>query len=143
MKNLYLKHGLVNNTTQKDIDYAAGGRLRKLRPDEAWDAIERLSQYENEGWNDAFTLDEVSLNYENPDIEQLLGIMERKVDRLMKDAILLMRKSESVFRLTTNEVYRPPSEPSRQEEFEHIDELHLQPRRKDQTTRRLHASYYR
>ncbi|GJX50002.1 zinc finger, CCHC-type containing protein [Tanacetum coccineum] len=130
----------VNNTTQKDIDYAAGGRLRKLRPDEDWDAIERLSQYENEGWNDAFTPDEVSLDYENPDIKQLLGIMERIVDRLMKDAILLMRKSESVFRLTTNEVYRPPSEPSRQEEFEHIDELHLQPRRKDQTTRRLHAT---
>ncbi|GJU05908.1 hypothetical protein Tco_1122338 [Tanacetum coccineum] len=91
----------VDGTTQKGIDYAAGGRLRKLRPDEAWAAIE-------------------SLNYENPDIEQLLGIMERKVDTLMKDAISLMGKSKSVFRLTTNEMYRPPSEPSRQEEFEHI-----------------------
>ncbi|GJS26188.1 hypothetical protein Tco_0486808 [Tanacetum coccineum] len=63
---------------------------------------------------------EVSLNYENPDIEQLLGIMERKVNTLMKDAISLMGESESIFRLTTNEMYRPPSKPSRQEEFEHI-----------------------
>ncbi|GJX61105.1 zinc finger, CCHC-type containing protein [Tanacetum coccineum] len=33
----------VDGTTQKGIDYAAGGRLRKLRPDEAWAAIERLA----------------------------------------------------------------------------------------------------
>ncbi|GJU10578.1 hypothetical protein Tco_1132974 [Tanacetum coccineum] len=32
----------VDGTTQKGIDYAAGGRLRKLRPDEAWAAIKRL-----------------------------------------------------------------------------------------------------
>ncbi|GJS22424.1 hypothetical protein Tco_0451056 [Tanacetum coccineum] len=31
-----------------------------------------------------------------------------------------MGKSESVFQLTTNEIYRHPSEPSRQEEFVHI-----------------------
>ncbi|GJQ96415.1 hypothetical protein Tco_0007554, partial [Tanacetum coccineum] len=110
----------VDGTTQKGIDYEASGRLRKLRPDEAWAAIERLAQYEDEGWNDAFIPNEVSLNYENPNIEQLLGIIERKVDTLMKDAILLIGKSESVFRLATNEMYRPPSEPSRQEEFEHI-----------------------
>ncbi|GKC22316.1 hypothetical protein Tco_1024466 [Tanacetum coccineum] len=102
------------------IDYAAGGRLIKLRLDESWAAIERLAQYKNEGWNDAFIPDEVSLNYENPNIEQLLGIMERKVNTLMKDAISLMGESESIFRLTTNEMYLPPSEPSRQEEFEHI-----------------------
>ncbi|GKD88821.1 hypothetical protein Tco_1364328, partial [Tanacetum coccineum] len=63
---------------------------------------------------------EGSLDYENPDIEQLLGVMECKVDTLIKDAISLMGKSESVFRLATNEMYRPPSEPLRQEEFEHI-----------------------
>ncbi|GJX07254.1 zinc finger, CCHC-type containing protein [Tanacetum coccineum] len=83
-------------------------------------AIERLAQYKDEGWNDALISDEVSLNYENPDIEQLLRIMERKVDTLMKDAISLMGKSKSIFWLTTNEMYQPPSEPSRQEEFEHI-----------------------
>ncbi|GJR06159.1 hypothetical protein Tco_0529143 [Tanacetum coccineum] len=46
--------------------------------------------------------------------------MERKVDTLMKDAILLMGRSEGVFRMTTNEMYQPPPEPSRQKEFEHI-----------------------
>ncbi|GJR62784.1 hypothetical protein Tco_0377959 [Tanacetum coccineum] len=110
----------VNGTTQKGIDNAAGGRLRKQRPYEAWAAIERLAQYEDKGWNDAFIPDEVSLNYKNPDIEQLLGIMERKVNTLMKDAISFMGKSDSVLQLTTHEMYRPPSEPSRQEEFEHI-----------------------
>ncbi|GJU34773.1 zinc finger, CCHC-type containing protein [Tanacetum coccineum] len=78
------------------------------------------AQYEDEGWNDDFVLDKVNLNYENPDIEQLLGVMERKIDTLMKDVISLMGRSESVFWMTTNEMYRPPSEPSCQEEFEHI-----------------------
>ncbi|GKG44054.1 hypothetical protein Tco_0483147, partial [Tanacetum coccineum] len=63
-----------------------------LRPDKAWAAIKRLSQYEDEGWNDALIPDELSLNYKNPDIEQLLGVMEHKVDTLMKDAISLMGK---------------------------------------------------
>nr|GEZ61915.1 zinc finger, CCHC-type [Tanacetum cinerariifolium] len=110
----------VDNTTQKGIDYAVSGRLRKLKLDEAWAAIERLAQYKNEGWNDAFITDEASLNYENFDIEKLLGIMERKVNTLMKDAISSMGEIESIFRLTTNEIYRPPLKPSRQEEFEHI-----------------------
>ncbi|GJU69108.1 zinc finger, CCHC-type containing protein [Tanacetum coccineum] len=110
----------VDGTTQKGIDYATGRKHRKLRPDEAWAIIERLAQYEDERWNDAFIPNEVILNYENPNIKQLLGIMERKVDTLMKDAISLMGKNDSVFWLETNEMYRPPSEPSRQEEFEHI-----------------------
>ncbi|GJU32005.1 zinc finger, CCHC-type containing protein [Tanacetum coccineum] len=90
------------------------GRLRKLRLDKAWAAIERLAQYKDEGWNDAFIPDEMSFNYENPDTGQILGIMERKVDILMKGAISLIGKSKSVFRLTTNEMYRPPSEPSQE-----------------------------
>ncbi|GKA11105.1 zinc finger, CCHC-type containing protein [Tanacetum coccineum] len=60
------------------------------------------------------------LDYENPDIEQLLGVMEYKVDTLMKDAISLMGRSEGVFRMISNEMYQLPPEPSRQEEFEHI-----------------------
>ncbi|GJR00188.1 hypothetical protein Tco_0523172 [Tanacetum coccineum] len=97
----------VDCTTQESINYAASGRLRKIRPDEAWDTIERLAQYENKGWNNAFTSEEVSFNYENPDVKKLLGIMERKVDTLMKNAISLMGKSETVFRLTSNERYVP------------------------------------
>ncbi|GJZ40693.1 retrovirus-related pol polyprotein from transposon TNT 1-94 [Tanacetum coccineum] len=37
----------VDGTIQKGIDYATGGRLRKLRPDEAWSAIERITQLED------------------------------------------------------------------------------------------------
>ncbi|GJT90764.1 hypothetical protein Tco_1079609 [Tanacetum coccineum] len=88
----------VDDTTQKGINYASGGRLRKLRPDEVWAAIERMAQYEDEGWNDALIPDGVSLNYKNPDIEQLLEFMERKVDTLMKDAISLIGKRKSIFR---------------------------------------------
>ncbi|GJW88697.1 hypothetical protein Tco_0164037 [Tanacetum coccineum] len=128
----------------KSIDYAVGRRLKKLRPDKAWAVIERLAQYENEGWNDAFIPKKVILNYKNPNIEQLLGIMEHKVDTLMKDTISLMGKSESVFRLATNEMYRPPSEPSRQEEFEHIVmNFVLDQEERIRQLQRLHASYYR
>ncbi|GJV10075.1 zinc finger, CCHC-type containing protein [Tanacetum coccineum] len=35
----------VDYTTQMAIDYAAGGRLRKLRPEEAWETIEDLAKY--------------------------------------------------------------------------------------------------
>ncbi|GJR54778.1 hypothetical protein Tco_1405299 [Tanacetum coccineum] len=119
MENLYLKHGL------EGIDYAAGGRIRKLRPDEAFDTIERLAQYENERWNDTFTSDEVKFGYENPNVEQLLGIMEHKVDTLMKDAISLMGNNKGIFQLITNEMCQPPTEPSRQEEFEHIVTLRI------------------
>ncbi|GJV87145.1 hypothetical protein Tco_1531083 [Tanacetum coccineum] len=117
MENLYLKHGL------EGIYYAAGGRIRKLRPDEAFDTIERLAQYgkgEKKEENDTFTSDEVKFGYENPNVEQLLGIMEHKVDTLMKDAISLMGNNKGIFQLITNEMCQPPTEPSRQEEFEHI-----------------------
>ncbi|GKC40124.1 zinc finger, CCHC-type containing protein [Tanacetum coccineum] len=102
------------------IDRAAGGKLRNKNIDEAWDTIERLAQYENEEWNDTLTSDEVSFNYENHNVEQLLGIMERKVDTLMMDAISLTGSSKGIYRLTTSEMYQQPTEPSRQEEFEHI-----------------------
>ncbi|GJV46070.1 hypothetical protein Tco_1430606 [Tanacetum coccineum] len=102
------------------VDYAAGGSFRKLRPNETWATIEKLAQYEDDGWNDTFIPNEKSLNYKNPDIKQLLGIMERKVDTLMKDTISLVGRIEGVFRIATNEMYRPPLGPSRQEEFEHI-----------------------
>ncbi|GKA40369.1 hypothetical protein Tco_0732962, partial [Tanacetum coccineum] len=58
------------------IDYAAGGRLRKLRPEVAWETIKDLARYKEEGWNDPVIPEEGSLDYENPDLEQLLGFME-------------------------------------------------------------------
>ncbi|GJY71684.1 zinc finger, CCHC-type containing protein [Tanacetum coccineum] len=42
----------VDYTIQMAIDYAAGGRLRKLRLEEAWETINDLAQHEEEEWND-------------------------------------------------------------------------------------------
>ncbi|GJS34599.1 zinc finger, CCHC-type containing protein [Tanacetum coccineum] len=83
----------------KTIDYAAEGRLGKLSAEKAWTTIEKLAQYEDEGWNDSVILEEGNLDYENPDIEHLLGVMEYKVDTLMKDALLLMGRKERVWQL--------------------------------------------
>nr|GFA07951.1 zinc finger, CCHC-type [Tanacetum cinerariifolium] len=82
--------------------------------------IEKLAQYEEEGWNDPIIPEEGNLDYKNPDIEHVLGVMEYKVDTLMKDAILLIGGSKSIFRMTSNETYRPPPEPSCKKKFEHI-----------------------
>ncbi|GJY36175.1 hypothetical protein Tco_0421553 [Tanacetum coccineum] len=72
----------VDYTTQIAIDYAADGRLRKLRPEIAWETIEDLAQYEEEGWNDPILLEEESLDYKNPNIEQLLGVMDNMIRQL-------------------------------------------------------------
>ncbi|GJY64114.1 hypothetical protein Tco_0465574, partial [Tanacetum coccineum] len=53
----------------------------------AWATIEKLAQYEDKGWNYPVIPEEGSLDYENPDIEHLLGVMEYKFDTLMKDTI--------------------------------------------------------
>nr|GEX34909.1 zinc finger, CCHC-type [Tanacetum cinerariifolium] len=76
--------------------------------------------YEDKGWNGPVILEEGNLDYENPNIEHLLGVMEYKVDTLMKDALSLMGGSKSIFRMTSSETYRLSPEPSCQEEFEHI-----------------------
>ncbi|GKC59983.1 hypothetical protein Tco_1087581 [Tanacetum coccineum] len=83
----------------------------------AWATIEELARYEEEGWNDPVAPGEGSLNYENPNIEQLLWVIECKVDTLVKEVISLVGRSESVFGMTSNTVYQLPSKPSRQEEF--------------------------
>nr|GEX55290.1 hypothetical protein [Tanacetum cinerariifolium] len=73
-----------------------------------------------QGWDEPVDPEEGSRNNENPVIEQLLGVMKYKVDALMKDAISLFGRSEGVFRMTSNEIYQLPPEPSCLEEFEHI-----------------------
>ncbi|GKC83547.1 zinc finger, CCHC-type containing protein [Tanacetum coccineum] len=84
------------------------------------------AQYEDEGWNDPVIPEEGGLNYENPDIEQLLTVVEYKVDMLMKDAISLIGRSEGVFGMTRTQIaINRPLEPSRQEGIlEHIKLLH-------------------
>ncbi|GJR95388.1 hypothetical protein Tco_0267562 [Tanacetum coccineum] len=96
----------INKALKESIDYAAEGRLRKLSAKNAWATIERLAQYEDEGWNNPVIPEEGNLDYENHDIEHLLGVMEYKVDTLMKDALSLMGGSKSIFRMTSNKTYR-------------------------------------
>ncbi|GJW81759.1 hypothetical protein Tco_0145734 [Tanacetum coccineum] len=91
-----------------------------MSAEKAWATIEELARYEDEGWNDLFAPREGNLDYENPDIEQLLGVIKCKVDTLIKEAISLMGRSKSIFGMTSNTVYQLPSEPSRQEEFENL-----------------------
>ncbi|GKB05158.1 hypothetical protein Tco_0833353, partial [Tanacetum coccineum] len=76
--------------------------------------------YEEEGWNDPIVPEEESLDYENPDLEQLLGVMECKVCMLMEKAISLIGKSESIFGMSSNMMRQLPIEPSRKEAFEDL-----------------------
>ncbi|GJX97859.1 hypothetical protein Tco_0353657 [Tanacetum coccineum] len=66
-----------------------------MSAEKAYNTIEELARYEEEGWNDPIFLEEGSLNYKNANIEQLLGVMECQVDTLMNDAISLMGKENS------------------------------------------------
>ncbi|GKB48370.1 zinc finger, CCHC-type containing protein, partial [Tanacetum coccineum] len=108
------------NLLRRTLGPTAEGLLRKLSVEKAWATIEMLTQYKDEGWNDPIILKKGSLDYENPNIEHLLGVMEYKINTLMKNAILLMGGSEGIFRVASNEMYQLPPKPSRQEEFEHI-----------------------
>ncbi|GJY52309.1 hypothetical protein Tco_0443156 [Tanacetum coccineum] len=55
----------VDYTTQMAIDYAAGGRLGKLRPEEAWKTIKDLAQYKEEEWNEPESPDYIDANLEH------------------------------------------------------------------------------
>ncbi|GKD86364.1 hypothetical protein Tco_1357518, partial [Tanacetum coccineum] len=110
----------IDHTLKRTVDYAAGGRLRKISAEKAWATIEELARYEDEGWNDLVAPGEGSLDYENPDIEQLLGVMERKEPLDHSLCYDIQYPTESVFGMTSNTMYQLPSEPSRQEEFEDL-----------------------
>nr|GEW04250.1 hypothetical protein [Tanacetum cinerariifolium] len=102
------------------MDYVAGGRLRKISTEKAWATIEELARYENEGWNDLVVPEKESLNYENPDLEQLSGIIEYKFGILLEEAITLLVRSESIFGMSSHLMHQLPPEPSRQEAFEDL-----------------------
>ncbi|GJX57052.1 hypothetical protein Tco_0286949 [Tanacetum coccineum] len=64
----------VNYTTQMAIDDAAGGRLRILKPKEAWKTIKDLAQYEEEEWNEQIfsgKRQENKLEYEDEDEDEV------------------------------------------------------------------------
>nr|GEZ73998.1 MAK10-like protein [Tanacetum cinerariifolium]GEZ74021.1 MAK10-like protein [Tanacetum cinerariifolium] len=91
-------------------DLTTRGRLMKLRPEVALETIKDLAQYKEEGWNDPIIPKEGSLDYENPDLDQLLGVMECKVGTLMVKAILLMGRRESIFGMLKNMMHQLPPE---------------------------------
>nr|GEW93932.1 hypothetical protein [Tanacetum cinerariifolium] len=108
----------IDRTLTRTVDYAAEGRLRKLSVEKAWNTIEELVRYNKEGCYDPIFLEEGSINYKTPNIEQLLRVMKCQVDTLMKDAISLMGKSRDLYRLTSNTMPQLPLELSHQEQFE-------------------------
>ncbi|GJZ45209.1 hypothetical protein Tco_0592805 [Tanacetum coccineum] len=59
----------IDYTTQMAIDHAAGGRLRKLRPEEAWKTIEDLAKYEEEEWNEPIFSEKGSPDYIDANLE--------------------------------------------------------------------------
>ncbi|GJX12083.1 zinc finger, CCHC-type containing protein [Tanacetum coccineum] len=63
----------IDHTLKRTVKYTVGDRLRKMSAEKAWATIEELARYEDEGWNDLVAPEEGSLDYENSDIEQLLG----------------------------------------------------------------------
>ncbi|GKC62373.1 hypothetical protein Tco_1094971, partial [Tanacetum coccineum] len=67
----------IDYTTQMAIDYAAGGGLRKLRPEEAWETIKDLVQHEEEEWNDPVFSEKGSPDYIDATLEQELGVSSR------------------------------------------------------------------
>ncbi|GJR43836.1 hypothetical protein Tco_1311939 [Tanacetum coccineum] len=76
-------------TTHMAIDHAAGGRLRKLRPEEAWETIEDLAKYEEEEWNEPIFLENGNPDYIDANLEHELESIERRVESLMRSEVLL------------------------------------------------------
>ncbi|GJZ13521.1 zinc finger, CCHC-type containing protein [Tanacetum coccineum] len=97
-----------------------GESLSKAWTQKAWATIKELARYEDEGWNDPVVLEEGSLDYENPDLEQLLGVIECKVGTLMENAISLMGRSKNVCGMSNNMMRQLLPEPSRQEAFKDL-----------------------
>ncbi|GJX97805.1 zinc finger, CCHC-type containing protein [Tanacetum coccineum] len=94
----------VDYTTQMAIDYAAGGRLRKLRPKEAWETIEGLSQHEEEEWNEPIFSEKGSPDYIDANLELKLESIEHRVESLMRSDVLLV----SMISKIEPTIYRTP-----------------------------------
>ena len=107
-------------THKRDIDYSAGGRFLHKSPNDAWEIIESLAQYEEEeGWYNYYD-EEEALNPENPNLKQLLKAMEWKVESLMANVLPPKEEDHGVFMMTRKEAYSNLPKPTRQEEFDHI-----------------------
>nr|GEU43048.1 putative reverse transcriptase domain-containing protein [Tanacetum cinerariifolium] len=90
------------------------GKTAKLQND-----IIMFQQHQDESLPEAWTHKE-SLGYKNPNIKQLLGVMECKVDMLMKNAMSLMGSSKEVSGMTSDMMRQLPPKPSHQEAFKDL-----------------------
>nr|GEU87036.1 MAK10-like protein [Tanacetum cinerariifolium] len=108
-----LPAGSISTWEDLTTRYAAKVRLRKMSVEKAWATIKELARYEDEGWNDPILLEEGSIDYKKPNIEQLLWVIECKVDMLMKNAISLMGRSEEVCGMKSDMMHQLPPKPSR------------------------------
>ncbi|GJX93824.1 hypothetical protein Tco_0348410 [Tanacetum coccineum] len=87
--NAQIFYDHVDYTTQMAIDYAAGGRLRKVRPKEAWETIEDLAQHKEEESNGPIFSEKGSPDYIDATLEQEVESMECRVESLMRNEVLL------------------------------------------------------
>ncbi|GJZ01216.1 hypothetical protein Tco_0519177 [Tanacetum coccineum] len=71
------------------IDYVVGRRLRKLRPEEAWETIKDLDQHEEEELNAPIFSKKESPDYIDAILEQELESMECRVESLIRNEVLL------------------------------------------------------
>nr|GEX44371.1 zinc finger, CCHC-type [Tanacetum cinerariifolium] len=53
--------------------------IEGIKCKKAWATIDKLAQYEDEGWDDPIIPEEGILVYENPNIEHLLGAMTSNI----------------------------------------------------------------
>ncbi|GKC53008.1 zinc finger, CCHC-type containing protein [Tanacetum coccineum] len=97
LQQLQIFYDHVDYTTQMAIDYAAGERLRKLRPEESWETIEDLAQYEKEKWNKPIFFEKGSPDYIDDNLEQKLESMECRVESLMRNEVLLYYEGGFMF----------------------------------------------
>ncbi|GKA02050.1 hypothetical protein Tco_0674715 [Tanacetum coccineum] len=81
------------------IDDAAGGRLRKLRPEEAWKTIKDLAQYEEEEWNEPESPDYIDATLEQEAYQEEL---EARILKLIDDHEDQIRQLEEDMRKTTD-----------------------------------------
>nr|GEU40462.1 hypothetical protein [Tanacetum cinerariifolium] len=71
------------------INYAVGGRIRKLRPKEAWETIKDLVLYEEKEWNDPIISKKESFEYIDATLEQELESVECRVESLTRNEVPL------------------------------------------------------
>nr|GEW20650.1 zinc finger, CCHC-type [Tanacetum cinerariifolium] len=109
--NLWLQvqifYDRIDRTLKQTMDYVAEGRLRKISAEKAWATIEELARYENKGWNNPIASGEGSLDYKNPNIKQLLGVMKWKLREEIRIEQNRTKKIKKITRYPDTEDLKP------------------------------------